>query len=65
MYSTTKVRGKKAHPFYKKLFAESGVSPGWNFYKYLISREGKVIKSYNSGVKPDSEELLNDIENLL
>ena len=51
MFSTVKVRGKKAHPFYKKLTAETGVTPSWNFNKYLISKEGKVISTYGSKVK--------------
>ena len=65
MFSTVKVRGKKAHPFYKKLKAESGVAPSWNFNKFLISKEGKVISTYGSGVKPDSIELISAIEKLL
>jgi len=65
MFSTVKVRGKKAHPFYKKLKAETGVAPSWNFNKYLISKEGKVIATYGSGVKPDSQELTSAIEKLL
>ena len=65
MFSTVKVRGKKAHPFYKKLIAETGFSPSWNFNKYLISKEGKVVSTYGSKVKPDSEELISAIEGLL
>ena len=65
MFSTVKVRGKKAHPFYKKLTAETGVTPSWNFNKYLISKEGKVISTYGSQVKPDSQELIAAIESIL
>ena len=65
MFATTKVRGKKAHPFYKKLADESGISPKWNFNKYLISRDGSVVSTYGSSVKPDSVELTSDIEKLL
>ena len=65
MFATVKVRGKKAHPFYKKLKAESGVEPTWNFNKYLISKEGKVVSTFKSGVKPDSAELITAIENIL
>ena len=43
MFATSKVRGTKANPLYKKLIAQSGVSPSWNFNKYLVSREGKVL----------------------
>ena len=65
MFATAKVRGKKAHPFYKKLADESGISPKWNFDKYLISRDGSVVSTYGSSVKPDSVELTTDIEKLL
>ena len=50
---------------YKKLIAQSGVSPSWNFNKYLISRDGKVVSTFGSRVKPDSPELLSQIEELL
>ena len=65
MFSTVKVRGKKAHPFYKKLTAETGVTPSWNFNKYLISKDGKVISTYGSKLKPDSQELIAAIESIL
>ena len=65
MFATAKVRGKKAHPFYKKLADESGISPKWNFNKYLISRDGSVVSTYGSSVKPDSVELTSDLEKLL
>ena len=65
MFATAKVRGDRAHPFYKKLAQESGMAPNWNFNKYLIDRDGKVYKGYRSKVKPDSEMLINAIERLL
>ena len=65
MFATTKVTGKKAHPFYKKLSAQSGVSPTWNFNKYLISREGVVTDTFDKKIEPNSLELLSRIESLL
>ncbi len=65
MFATTKVTGKNAHPFYKKLRSESGVSPTWNFNKYLISREGIVTDAFDKNVEPNSLELLSRIESLL
>lgn len=65
MLATSKVRGSKANPFYKKLIAETGISPTWNFNKYLISRDGKVISTFGSKVKPDSLELISELEKLL
>ena len=65
MFATSKVRGNKASPLFKKLIAASGEEPTWNFNKYLISRDGKKIYKYGSKVKPDSPELKNQIEELL
>ena len=65
MFATSKVRGSKASPLYKKLIAASGEEPSWNFNKYLISRDGKQIYKYGSKVKPDSPELIKQIEELL
>lgn len=65
MFATSKVRGNKASPLFKKLIAASGEEPTWNFNKYLISRDGERIYKYGSKVKPDSPELKNQIEELL
>ena len=65
MFATSKVRGSKASPLYKKLIAASGEEPSWNFNKYLISRDGKQIYKYGSKVNPDSPELTKQIEELL
>ena len=65
MFATAKVKGKKANPLYKKMIAQSGITPQWNFTKYLISREGNVVSTFGSSVKPDSSELINKIEELL
>ena len=62
MFSTAKVTGKKAHPFYKKLIAASGKEPRWNFAKYLINRDGEVIGHYKSSVTPESERLVSAIQ---
>jgi glutathione peroxidase len=35
---------------------------GWNFEKFLISRDGKVVGRYKSAVAPDSEELIKGIK---
>ena len=65
MFSTAKVTGKKAHPFYKKLIAASGKEPRWNFAKYLINRDGQVIGHYKSSVTPESERLVSAIQAVL
>ena len=64
MFATSPVRGSKANSFYKTLTEISGQKPGWNFHKYLISKEGEVI-SFDTSVEPDSEELTKQINKLL
>jgi glutathione peroxidase len=51
--------------FYKELIAASGQAPKWNFHKYLIDKNGKVIGAYASGVEPESAELRRAIEKAL
>jgi glutathione peroxidase len=65
MFATSSVKGKKANNFYKGLIKRTGIEPEWNFNKYLISREGNVVSTYGSKVKPDSVELTSKIEELL
>jgi glutathione peroxidase len=62
---TTKqpVNGEKAHPFYRwaRDVLPAGV-PRWNFHKYLVGRDGKLIDAYDSGVEPLSPRLITAIE---
>ena len=68
MFDKIDVNGDDAHPLYKYLKAQkSGLlgteSIKWNFTKFLIDRNGKVIDRYASMTKPES--LAADIEELL
>ena len=65
MMSKVKVNGAQAHPLWKWLTAEApGIlgSKGvkWNFTKFLVGRDGKVLKRYAPTDKPES--LKADIE---
>ena len=64
MLKTVNVRGSDAHPIFKHL-ADKTASPKWNFYKYLVSRDGKQIKHFNSRVTPDDAEFIQAIEAVL
>jgi glutathione peroxidase len=57
LFARTDVKGDEANPLFKRLIAATGQSPKWNFNKYLIGRDGKVIKHFSSDVTPDSPEL--------
>jgi glutathione peroxidase len=65
MFSKIEVNGRQAHPFYKWLrherpgvFGTEGIK--WNFTKFLVNREGQVLKRYAPSSKPES--LGGDIE---
>lgn len=64
MLQTIDVRGSDAHPIFKHV-ADKTTSPKWNFYKYLISGDGKHIKHFNSRVTPDDAEFIQAIEAVL
>jgi glutathione peroxidase len=65
MFTKTVVTGRDAHPFYKRLASEAGASPRWNFYKYLIGKDGKVAGSYGSTTSPQDPRLVKQIEQLV
>jgi glutathione peroxidase len=58
------VTGNNAHPFYKQVRAQMGAlaSPHWNFYKYLISRDGHIVAWFSSKTTPGSDALAKAIE---
>lgn len=62
MFAPSSVRGEKANPFFKSLAAAGATQPRWNFYKYLIGRDGKLIDSYSSLVDPDSRSMRKAVE---
>ena len=65
MFTKTSVTGRDAHPFFKRLASESGSSPRWNFYKYLVGRDDKVVAAYGSTTGPQDARLVKQIEQLL
>jgi glutathione peroxidase len=65
MYAKTRVIGADANPLYRSLNNVAGQSPRWNFHKYLLDREGRLVGSYASAVEPLSCTLTEAIERLL
>ena len=65
MFEKSVVSGKSANPLFTELAKATGTTPKWNFYKYLIGRDGKVIDSYISTTTPDSKVLMGDIKKAL
>ncbi len=67
MMDKVSVKGADAHPIYKWLTskAENGVEDSevkWNFNKYLLDEEGKLVKHLGSKVLPLDAEITNWIE---
>jgi len=65
MFEKVHVKGNDATPLYKQLAAATGDVPGWNFHKYLIDRNGKVVASFGSRVKPTDPAFVAKVESLL
>ena len=65
MFAASSVKGAQANPFFKQLVAQGATPPRWNFYKYLIGRDGRLIDSYNSMTEPDGRTLITAIEKSL
>lgn len=65
MFEKSSVTGTKANTFYQDLARATGVSPRWNFHKYLIARDGKTVVPLESRVDPDSREMRVKIEAML
>lgn len=70
MFSKISVKGKDIHPLYKYLTSkdENGkvnAPVSWNFQKFLVDREGNVIKSFAPGDKVTDEKISKVIEKAL
>ncbi|RCK68589.1 glutathione peroxidase [Desertihabitans brevis] len=67
MFAKIEVNGDGAHPLYQWLRGEEGDVPGaaieWNFTKFLIDRDGRVLERYAPQTEPAS--LTGDIERAL
>jgi len=65
MFDKLDVNGDQRHPLYVLLAGKDSPFPGdikWNFNKFLIGRDGKILKRFDSKVKPDAPELTEAIE---
>lgn len=58
------VKGDQAHPFYEwaaNVFGNRGV-PQWNFHKYLVAADGRLVRWFSTGTKPLAAGLIEAIE---
>ncbi|MBU2895559.1 glutathione peroxidase [Vibrio hepatarius] len=65
MMARTPLTGNGANPVFMQIQAQAGISPQWNFYKFLINKQGKVIATFPSSTSPVSLTLKNAIEQQL
>ena len=58
------VTGAEANPVFRAI-NEQSQSPRWNFTKYVLDREGNVVQSFPSRVRPNDPELIEALESAL
>jgi glutathione peroxidase len=65
MFAKTSVSGANVNPLHANLIKLTGKEPKWNFTKYLIGRDGKVLEHFPSKVTPDDPKMVSRIEQAL
>ncbi|HET9822468.1 MAG TPA: glutathione peroxidase [Burkholderiaceae bacterium] len=65
MFDKISVVGAGTHPLYAQLAQAAGGPPRWNFHKYLVDRQGRVVAGFPSAVEPEDARLTAQIEALL
>lgn len=64
MLAPSSVGGSKAKPVFVELNRRAG-EPSWNFNKYLVSADGKIVQRLDSDVTPESPQFARAVERLL
>lgn len=65
LFDKIKVLGDEKEPLYERLTNNPNTENGdikWNFEKFLIAKDGRIVKRFRSKVKPESEELTAAVE---
>ncbi len=65
LFNVSHVTEPHPNPLYEQLILASGVQPKWNFYKYLIGRDGRFVAEYSSLTAPDSQQFEQRVKDLL
>lgn len=65
MFGKTQVKEGQADPLFRGLAEAAGRYPQWNFHKYLLDREGRMVDNYLSWTSPQSDAVIEAIERLL
>ena len=64
MIAPSHVKGPDANPVFQEMASQSQ-APSWNFNKYLVDSDGKVVQHFGSNTRPDSKVLQAAIESVL
>ena len=65
MFDKLHVKGTEQHPLYAALTGKNGPFPGdvkWNFGKFLVGRDGRPLRRFEPGTKPDDAKLVEAVE---
>lgn len=65
LFDKLHVKGPEQHPLYQHLTGKDSPFPGdvkWNFGKFLVNRQGNLVKRFEPAVKPDAPELVKAVE---
>ena len=68
MFDKVHVKGPQQHPLYGALTGKDAPFPGdvgWNFGKFLVGKDGKILARFDSKVAPESAELTAAVEKAL
>lgn len=65
MFEKTTVKADNAHPFFASLADAAGTYPTWNFHKFLIGRDGELIREFSPRTQPYDDDVVAAIEDAL
>ena len=65
MFEKSSVTKVGENPLFASLSASTGVVPKWNFFKYVVDRNGQGVAGFPSRTTPNDPELVRTIERLL
>jgi len=65
MFVKSRVSGSGANPLFKQLASASSTPARWNFYKYIVSRDGNKVSGFNSTVDPKDPRFIKALESML
>jgi glutathione peroxidase len=61
MFAKTHVAERNADPLFRSLATAAGTYPQWNFHKYLLDRNGRLVADYRSGIDPLDKSVTGEI----